>query len=145
MVAKRKPEPIRKRLTIPRVNESVLTWFDLQDDASASVRHLIQESIQRDGYVDIVNRPVGQLPRRGRPPAEDASSIGPAFDQSTDADDDDSEGEDSTGTGPEEIEEAEHQTELEPGKQAAEPVAEKTQQQMTKEPELEDIFGSMRD
>ncbi|BAS11833.1 hypothetical protein AHiyo8_01360 [Arthrobacter sp. Hiyo8] len=68
MAAKRKPEPRRVRLTVPAVDESVLAWLDLQDDASASMRMLVRESIARDGYVDVINKPVEQLPRRGRPP-----------------------------------------------------------------------------
>lgn len=68
MVAKTKPEPRRVRLTIPAADQSSQAWIDLQDDPSASMRMLIRESIQRDGYVDVVNRPVEQQPRRGRPP-----------------------------------------------------------------------------
>lgn len=68
MVAKTKPDPRRVRLTIPAADESSQAWIDLQDDPSASMRMLIRESIQRDGYVDVVNRPVEQQPRRGRPP-----------------------------------------------------------------------------
>lgn len=68
MVAKKKPEPLRVRLTVPAADESSQAWIDLQDDPSTSMRMLIRESIQRDGYVDVVNRPVEQQPRRGRPP-----------------------------------------------------------------------------
>lgn len=68
MAAKRKPEPMRTRITVPQADESVILWFSLQDDHSLSVRQLIRESIQRDGYIDVVNRPVDQQPRRGRPP-----------------------------------------------------------------------------
>lgn len=77
MAAKRKPEPRRARLTVPAVDESVLAWLDLQDDASASMRMLVRESIARDGYIDVINKPIDQLPRRGRPPqgeAEEQSS-----------------------------------------------------------------------
>ncbi|SIO87037.1 hypothetical protein BQ8420_14785 [Nocardiopsis sp. JB363] len=56
------------RLTVPAADESSQAWIDLQDDPSTSMRMLIRESIQRDGYVDVVNRPVEQQPRRGRPP-----------------------------------------------------------------------------
>lgn len=68
MAGKKKPEPRRVRLTIPAADESSQVWIDLQDDASVSMRMLIRESVQRDGYVDVVNRPVEQQPRRGRPP-----------------------------------------------------------------------------
>ncbi|MBT8163792.1 MULTISPECIES: hypothetical protein [Arthrobacter] len=59
MAAKRKPEPRRVRLTIPQADESALAWVDLQDDASGSMRALIRESIARDGYIDVINKPVG--------------------------------------------------------------------------------------
>ncbi|WP_394941182.1 hypothetical protein [Psychromicrobium sp. YIM B11713] len=72
MAAKRKPEPRRVRLTVPAVDESVLAWLDLQDNASASMRMLVRESIARDGYIDVINKPVEQLPRRGRPPQGEA-------------------------------------------------------------------------
>lgn len=68
MAAKQKPEPRRVRLTVPAVDVSTQQWLDLQDDASVSMRLLIRESIERDGYVDVMNKPVEQLPRRGRPP-----------------------------------------------------------------------------
>jgi hypothetical protein len=44
-----------------------MTWLGLQDNHSLSVRMLIRESIERLGYVDVVNKPVDQLPKRGRP------------------------------------------------------------------------------
>lgn len=67
--AKPKPEPHRFRVTVPVADEAVVAWMDLQDDRSLSVRMLIRESIERLGYVDVVNRPVVQLPKRGRPAA----------------------------------------------------------------------------
>lgn len=63
----RRPEPRRIRLTVPQADQSVLEWLDQQDDTSASMRALIRESIARDGYVDVINRPVEQQPKRGRP------------------------------------------------------------------------------
>lgn len=62
------------------VDDSVAEWMALQHDHSASLRLLVRESIQRDGYVDVVNRPVAQLPRRGRPStgAEDELEQGEA-------------------------------------------------------------------
>lgn len=68
MSAKRKPEPRRVRLTVPAADTSVTEWLDLQDDASVSMRYLVRESIEKDGYTDVVNRPVEKQPRRGRPP-----------------------------------------------------------------------------
>lgn len=62
-----KPEPHRYRVSVPVADEAVAAWMELQDDRSLSVRMLIRESIARLGYVDVVNRPVDQLPKRGRP------------------------------------------------------------------------------
>lgn len=61
-------EPRRLRWSVPRADESTNRWLDVQHDISRSLQLLIRESIQRDGYIDVVNRPVEQLPRRGRPP-----------------------------------------------------------------------------
>jgi len=61
-------EPRRLRWSVPRADESTNRWLDEQHDISRSLQLLIRESIQRDGYIDVVNRPVEQLPRRGRPP-----------------------------------------------------------------------------
>lgn len=156
MVAKRKPEPIRKRLTIPQVNESVLAWFELQDDASASMRLLIQESIQRDGYIDIINRPVGQLPRRGRPPAEGVGPSGPVLTElAIDAGEDDegiedpeesaTEQEESAAAQPTQEAPAKQVEKTEPEKPADSPATKTQKNEPAAEPELEDIFGSMRD
>ncbi|MFB7919292.1 hypothetical protein [Streptomyces sp. NPDC056061] len=65
------PEPRRLRWSVPRVDVSTNRWLDEQHDISRSLQLLIRESIQRDGYIDIANRPVEQLPRRGRPPQQD--------------------------------------------------------------------------
>lgn len=65
-------EPRRLRWSVPRADESTNRWLDGQHDISRSLQLLIRESIQRDGYIDVVNRPVEQLPRRGRPPLSDS-------------------------------------------------------------------------
>lgn len=62
-----KQPPHRYRVSVPAADEAVVTWMNLQDNQSLSVRMLIRESIERIGYVDVVNRPVAQLPKRGRP------------------------------------------------------------------------------
>lgn len=74
------PRPVsrRFRVSVPDTDESVLTWIGAQSDLSASVRALIRESIERNGYRDATCYPVVQQPRRGRPPkntdeAEDAT------------------------------------------------------------------------
>jgi hypothetical protein len=62
-----KPQPHRFRVSVPAADEAVLVWMNLQDNPSMSVRMLIRQSIERLGYVDVINRPVAQLPMRGRP------------------------------------------------------------------------------
>lgn len=62
-----KPPPQRFRLSVPAADEAVLEWMNLQDNPSLSIRMLIRESIERLGYVDVVNRPVSQLPTRELP------------------------------------------------------------------------------
>ena len=73
-----RPASKRFRVSVPDTDESVLTWIGAQSDLSASVRALIRESIERNGYRDATCYPVQQQPRRGRPPkntdeAEDAT------------------------------------------------------------------------
>ncbi|MCX5103516.1 hypothetical protein [Streptomyces sp. NBC_00439] len=70
MMAKQSGEPRKVRWTVPAVDTSVIEWLDEQENISQSLRLLIRESIQRDGYIDVVYKPVDQLPRRGRPPLE---------------------------------------------------------------------------
>lgn len=72
-----RPTPKRFRVSVPETDESVLAWIGAQSDLSNSVRSLIRESIERNGYRDATCYPVVQQPRRGRPPkntdeAEDA-------------------------------------------------------------------------
>jgi|GraSoiStandDraft_15_1057317.scaffolds.fasta_scaffold674205_1 hypothetical protein len=62
-------EPRRLRWSVPAADVSTNEWLDRQENISRSLQLLIRESIQRDGYIDVVNRPIEQLPRRGRPPA----------------------------------------------------------------------------
>ncbi|WP_328530131.1 hypothetical protein OG984_02815 [Nocardioides sp. NBC_00368] len=42
--------------------------MELQDNVSVSLRLLVREFIAREGYVDPMNRPVEQQPRRDRSP-----------------------------------------------------------------------------
>ncbi|MFG3403711.1 hypothetical protein [Streptomyces sp. NPDC048142] len=63
-------EPRKVRWTVPAADTSVIEWLNEQADISQSIRLLIRESIQRDGYIDVFYKPVDQLPRRGRPPLE---------------------------------------------------------------------------
>ena len=70
-----KPQPHRFRVSVPAADEAVVAWMELQDNPSLSVRMLIRESIERLGYVDVVNRPVSQLPGRDRPTSEEGGSV----------------------------------------------------------------------
>lgn len=63
-----RPTPKRFRVSVPETDESVLAWIGAQSDLSNSVRTLIRESIERNGYRDATCYPVVQQPRRGRPP-----------------------------------------------------------------------------
>ena len=65
-------EPRRLRWSVPAADVSVNQWLDGQESISSSLRLLIRESIEREGYIDVVNKPVEQLPRRGRPPQGEA-------------------------------------------------------------------------
>lgn len=58
----------RLRVSIPKADESVLKWWDMQGDVSGSIRMLIRGDIERNGYTDVVFKPVAQQPRIGRPP-----------------------------------------------------------------------------
>lgn len=73
-----RPQPQRFRVNVPAADEAVLAWMALQDNHSLSVRMLIRESIERHGYIDVVNKPVDQLPKRGRPTAteEETGAVG---------------------------------------------------------------------
>ena len=63
-----RPTPKRFRVSVPETDESVLAWIGAQSDLSNSVRALIREAIERNGYRDATCYPVQQQPRRGRPP-----------------------------------------------------------------------------
>ncbi|MFJ6484226.1 MULTISPECIES: hypothetical protein [unclassified Streptomyces] len=71
-MANQPSEPRKVRWTVPAADTSVIEWLAQQENISQSLRLLIRESIQRDGYVDVYYKPVEQLPRRGRPPLESA-------------------------------------------------------------------------
>lgn len=73
-----RPTPKRFRVSVPETDESVLAWIGAQSDLSNSVRALIRESIERNGYRDATCYPVQQQPRRGRPPKQ-------SFDNEVDA------------------------------------------------------------
>lgn len=58
---------VRYRLNVPTADESVHAWLAVQTNSSVSIRQLIRADIERNGYVDTMCSPVGQLPKRGRP------------------------------------------------------------------------------
>lgn len=57
----------RYRLSVPDADTSVHEWLAAQINASASLRMLIREDIQQNGYTDVTCRNVEQGPKRGRP------------------------------------------------------------------------------
>lgn len=69
-------EPRRLRWSVPAADVSVNAWLDGQENISSSLRLLIRESIEREGYIDVVNKPVEQLPQRGRSPQAEAAEAG---------------------------------------------------------------------
>ena len=69
----RRHNSLRKRVSVPRADVSTLEWMDAQENISFSVRALIHDYIEHEGYSDPTARPVTQLPRRGRPPREGAA------------------------------------------------------------------------
>lgn len=70
----RSDPPHRLRITVPASDTSVLRWLEVQESPSISLRMLVRAAIERDGYTDMLTRPVDQLPRRGRPVAEPADT-----------------------------------------------------------------------
>lgn len=66
--------PVRLRWTVSPADVSCLAWVAEQDDVGQSIRTLVRESIEREGCVDVYNRPVDQKPRQGRPPGPGTGS-----------------------------------------------------------------------
>lgn len=116
--------PFRRTVSFPRNDVSTLEWWAAQEDPSLSIKMLIRAEIERYGYTDTANRPVQQLPRRGRPPkAEQASPDATVWDEDSyaedeDLDDDDDAAEDETDDvddfDEEDVVEVEEIVELEP-------------------------------
>lgn len=57
----------RYRLQVPAADESVQRWLAEQLNISSSLRQLIRDDIQRNGYTDVTCRAVEQGAKRGRP------------------------------------------------------------------------------
>lgn len=57
---------LRYRLNVPPEDESVLQWLEKQKHPSISLRLLIKEDIQRNGFVDVTCRSVEPAVRRSR-------------------------------------------------------------------------------
>lgn len=75
---RKQTEAYRPRLNIPRTDDSVVRWFEAQENASASVRMAVREAIERHGYADITCLPVDKAPRMGRPPKVRESVASPS-------------------------------------------------------------------
>ena len=79
--------PYRRTFSFPRTDESTLAWWEAQADPSLSLKLLIRKEIEQHGYTDTANRPVRQLPRRGRPPKTAAyDTDGELWDEDVDQD-----------------------------------------------------------
>lgn len=48
------------RLAVPQMDTSVQKWLDSQINISISVRHLIRNDIQKNGYTDVTCRDIEQ-------------------------------------------------------------------------------------
>lgn len=57
----------RYRFQVPAADESVQAWLASQINISSSLRLLIREDIQKNGFSDVTCRAVEQGPKRGRP------------------------------------------------------------------------------
>ena len=63
---------VRYRLNVPVADDSTQKWMAAQTCPSISIRQLIRQAIERDGYADAMCSSVEQLPRRGRPPKSES-------------------------------------------------------------------------
>lgn len=75
------PTTRKVQLTVPVADSTVTEWLDLQYSPSESLRRLIRESVAREGFVDVANRPV-------RPPANPVYVAETYPDEAIDEDDD---------------------------------------------------------
>lgn len=57
----------RYRFTVPSQDAYVQEWIEAQINLSTSIRTLIREDIQKNGYTDVTCREVEQRPKVGRP------------------------------------------------------------------------------
>lgn len=57
----------RYRFQVPAADESVQMWLAGQLNISNSLRQLIREDIQKNGFTDVTCRAVEQGAKRGRP------------------------------------------------------------------------------
>lgn len=57
----------RYRFQVPAADESVQEWIAAQINISSSLRQLIREDIQKNGFTDVTCRAVEQGAKRGRP------------------------------------------------------------------------------
>ncbi|QNE18122.1 hypothetical protein F1D05_09760 [Kribbella qitaiheensis] len=69
-------EPRRLRWSVPAADVSVNEWLDIQENISSSLRLLIRQSIGREGYTDVVNKPVDHVPRHDQPVPRESEEAG---------------------------------------------------------------------
>ena len=123
-----RPTPKRFRVSVPETDESVLAWIGAQSDLSNSVRALIRESIERNGYRDATCYPVVQQPRRGRPP----KNVDETAYETVHA------------VAPEPVDEPVHEAPVSAPAPALSPVHDEHSDEAPALSNIEDVFGSLR-
>lgn len=58
-----RPEPVRKRVSVPQSDLATHEWWAAQDDPSTSIRMLILDEMRANGPVDRITRPGTQVPK----------------------------------------------------------------------------------
>lgn len=125
-------EPRRLRWTVSAADVSTQAWVKAQEDVPASLRVLVRESIEREGYTDVYNRPVDQKPRQGRPPAAPTPAVAPSRDLPIDA---------AQAQEPEQLDEpdeAQQPAQLEPEAEPAQPRRVSTIKRRASDPQSDD-------
>lgn len=62
-----KPKSTRFRFSVPELDNDVITWINTQSHLSNSLRRIIRESINTDGFMDVTCRPERTAPCNGYP------------------------------------------------------------------------------
>lgn len=60
-----KPKSARFHFSVPESDSDVITWIKTQTNISNSIRRIIRESINSDGFTDVTCRPERKVPCNG--------------------------------------------------------------------------------